>query len=337
MSRMLVELVIKNALKNIKDNPERGIRNLADMALQFSEGGFQKNFLTDIQTMLQNENSAYYELARRIISYTDTDRLYTFGMNAGYNGCNAGAQCIRENEMKLNCLIPWTVIFQIDSKHYDANRQRYQAILGEGEKLGIYVWMLFAMNQPQMLLSLARDYPDSAFCIFCSSDDLKDDFLNEAADLHNIMPVVRYDNNMADTCRVLQERGFLYSAWYLYGQTDTEQILNGNLFENMQQPDPAFAVLVPKPGCPEKVHELVYRTVKGIRSSQTYPAIPYELPGDNNLINSIISDISNAPCSICFDANGNLWEQCRKTEDSRHNLFQDNLTEILRNVCPKKA
>lgn len=336
MSRILVELVIKNALKNIKDNPERVIRNLADMALQFSEGRFQKNFLTDIQTMLQNENSSYYELARRIISYTDTDRLYTFGVNAGYNGCNAGAQSIRENERKLNCMIPWTVIFRTDSKHYDANRQRYQAILREGEDLGIYVWMFFATEQPQMLLSLARDYPDSAFCIFCRSDDLKDAFLNEAADLYNIMPVIRYEKGMADMCGILQKKGFLYSAWYPYGQTDKEQILNGNLFGNMQQPDPAFAVLVSEPGCPEEVHELVYQTVKGIRGSQTCPAIPYELPGDNDRINSIISDISNAPCSICFNANGNLWDRHTETEDPRHNLFQDNLTEILRTVCPKK-
>lgn len=333
---MLVELVIKNALKNIKDNPERGIRNLADMALQFSEGRFQKNFLTDIQTMLQNENSAYYELARRIISYTDTDRLYTFGMNAGYNGCNAGAQCIRENEIKLNCMIPWTVIFRTDSRHYQANRQRYQAIVEEGEGLGIYVWMFFAMEQPQMLLSLAREYPDSAFCIFCRSDDLKDEFLNEAADLYNIMPIVRYDKSTADICTVLQKRGFLYSVWYPYGQTDKEQILNGELLGQMQQPDPAFAVLVPKPGCPEEAHELVYQTVKEIRGRQICPAMPYELPGDNDLINSIISDSSNAPCSICFDANGNLRDRHRKTEDSRHNLFQDNLTVILRNVCPKK-
>ena len=336
MSRMLVELVIKNALKNIKDNPERGIRNLADMALQFSESRFQKNFLTDIQTMLQNENSAYYELARKIISHTDTERLFTFGMNAGYNGCTAGARCIRENEMKLNCMIPWTVICRIDSRHYQANRQRYQAVLGEGEDLGIYVWMLFAMDQPQMLLSLARDYPDSAFCIFCRSDDLTDEFLNEAADLYNIMPVVRYDKSTADICSILQKRGFLYSAWYPYGQADTEQILNGELFGKMQQPDPAFAVLVPEPGCPEEVHELVYRTVKGTRGRQTCPAILYELSGDNDLINSIVSDISAPPYSICFDVNGDLWDRRGKAENCRSNLFQNNLTDILRNACPKK-
>lgn len=67
MSRFLVETVVKKALKSIKDSPERGIRNLVDMGLQFSEGRFQKNFFTVAQTMLQNENSAYYSLVRNKI------------------------------------------------------------------------------------------------------------------------------------------------------------------------------------------------------------------------------------------------------------------------------
>ena len=55
ISRMLVEMVVRKALKSIKDDPERGIRNLVDMALQFSsEGRFQRDFFSAAQTMLQN-------------------------------------------------------------------------------------------------------------------------------------------------------------------------------------------------------------------------------------------------------------------------------------------
>jgi len=45
MSRIIIETIVKKALKYIKHSPERGLRNLIDMALQFSEGRFQKNFL----------------------------------------------------------------------------------------------------------------------------------------------------------------------------------------------------------------------------------------------------------------------------------------------------
>ena len=55
MSRFITGSVVKRTLKDIKDNPERSIRNLVDMALQFSGGRFQQDFFTTAQTMLQNE------------------------------------------------------------------------------------------------------------------------------------------------------------------------------------------------------------------------------------------------------------------------------------------
>ena len=80
ISKILVGAVVKKALREMKESPERTIRNLIDMALQFSGGRFQQFFFATAQTMLQNENSAYYQLVRDIISYADPERLYTFGM-----------------------------------------------------------------------------------------------------------------------------------------------------------------------------------------------------------------------------------------------------------------
>ena len=44
MSRLLVRAVVKRTLKEMKEDPDRGIRNLVDMARQFSDGRFQKDF-----------------------------------------------------------------------------------------------------------------------------------------------------------------------------------------------------------------------------------------------------------------------------------------------------
>ena len=55
----LVGSIVKRALKEMKENPDRGIRNLVDMTLQFSDERFQKDFFAMAQTMLQNKNSAY--------------------------------------------------------------------------------------------------------------------------------------------------------------------------------------------------------------------------------------------------------------------------------------
>lgn len=44
VSRILIETIVKKTLKEIKDSPERSVRNLVDMALNCSEGRFQHRF-----------------------------------------------------------------------------------------------------------------------------------------------------------------------------------------------------------------------------------------------------------------------------------------------------
>lgn len=334
MSRLLVEIVVKRALQNIKESPERGIRNLVDMALQFSDGRFQRNFFAAAQTMLQNENSAYYGLVRDVMTYTDADRLFTFGMNLGYNGCTEGARRIRENEEKLGCMIPWTISLQIDALKFEEHREKYDALIREGERLGIYAWMLFVPDAPKTALSLAETHPDSAFCIFCKAEDLSAAFLDEVTDLYNVMLVIRYGESAAKLCSSLREMGLLYSVWYPYGQKDTETVINGDLFSSTQQLSPLFTVLLPDRNCPEEVRRLVYQTVKQARDEQSYHTLVWEFHGDNLLIDSIISEDA---CCVCFDEEGDLYDWDKKFESKHHNLLQSSLPDILMSARPKET
>lgn len=292
MSRILVENIIKHALKNIKDDPERGIRNLIDMALQFSEGRFQQKIFSIAQTMLQNENSSYYDLVRNVVSYIDIDRLYTFGMNLGYNGYTIGAQRIRENEKKLHCHIPWAITMQIDSEYFERNQQNYHVLLQEGEMLGIYTWILFIAKHPEKVFSLAKNYSDSAFCIFCKAEDISAEFLDEASELYNIMIVIQYEENAAVICDTIRKMGLLYSVWYQYGQKDAKSIINGDLFSSIQQLSPVFTFFLPEYNCSETTKTVVYQAILQARNEQRYHTLLWDLHGDNSLIDSIISDVS---------------------------------------------
>ncbi len=329
VSRVLVEVAVKTALKNIHDSPERGIRNLVDMALQCAEGRFQHNFFATAQTMLQNEDSAYYELVRDTVAHTDPGRLYTFGMNLGYNACTVGARHIRENEKKLGCNIPWAVGLQTEPQRLE----EYQQAVQEGEELGIYMWMLFAGRQPEKLLPLAEDHPDSALCLFCGTEDLTDAFLDEASNFRNVMLLVPFAENAEDRCAALRDRRMLYSVWYQYGQRDTERVINGEIFDGAQQLAPAFTVLLPEQSCPKEVHRLAHQAVQSARSQQTYRTILWEMPGDNCLVDSIISDDT---CSVYFDKRGDLCSWEGKMGGEEENLFQNALADILVRACPKE-
>ena len=334
ISKILVGSIVKRTLKEMKENPDRGIRNLVDMALQFSDGRFQEDFFTTAQAMLQNENSAYYHLVREVVTHADTDRLYTFGMNLGYNGCTVGAQRIRENEEKLGCNIPWTVPIQVSTDNFADKEPKYQAAIRSGENLGIYSWMLFCGSQPKCVLPLVKTHPDSAFCLFCEPEGLTSEFLDEAGESYNLMLVIRYDEDAGELYSRLRDLGLLYSAWFSYGQKDLQSIVNGDLFYSVQQFSPAFTVLLPEQGCPDAISRLVYQTVRQARKEQRYHTMLWDLKGDNSTVDHIISD---DVCCVLFDTDGNLCNWSGPVKSGQNNLFQNDLKDIFVSAYPKKG
>lgn len=71
--------------KNIKEDPYRSIRRLADLGRQFAKGRFQEELFSLFQRLLLNEDGPYYEMLKQLVSSVDTDSLKTLGINIGYN------------------------------------------------------------------------------------------------------------------------------------------------------------------------------------------------------------------------------------------------------------
>ena len=44
MNEVMVRTIVKKAIRNLKTDPERTIRNLVDMAVQFADSRFQQEF-----------------------------------------------------------------------------------------------------------------------------------------------------------------------------------------------------------------------------------------------------------------------------------------------------
>jgi len=332
MSRILIETVVRKTLKDMKEDPERSIRKLVDMALHFSEGRFQKNFFRVAQTMLENENSPYYALLRNISSSVDPERLVTFGMNLGYNSCTLGAKKIRENERELGCNIPWTVAFQTNSIQIYEHLSEYHAAVADGEKLGIYAWMLFAQSHPQDLLPLVNEHSDSAFFLFCDPNDIDTAVLDSISDVNNLMLVVRYEETAEALYAQIRDNGLLYSAYYAYAQEDIESIKNGDLFYSIQQTHPVFTILLAQSDVPEPIQNTAYQAVVRARDEQSYQTIPLEFYFDNRLIDKIISDDS---CFAWFDPDGKLYSRTEEKTEVNCNLFHVGLLSSFQSAFPK--
>ena len=107
VSRALIETVVRRALRDIDDSPERSSRNLIDMALTFAEGRFQQTIFQTAQRLLCDEHSAYYaHFAHAPVSYfSDKNRvdrgvICENGVILRVNG-NKQQEIMRADEIKL--------------------------------------------------------------------------------------------------------------------------------------------------------------------------------------------------------------------------------------------
>ena len=326
ISRIMIETVVKRYLRDIKESPERSIRNLVDMALQFSNGRFQQRFFTAAQRMLKNENSGYYALVRDVAAHVSQERILRFGMNLGYNGCTLGARCIREKEAELHCNIPWSITLRLGD-WTPQQKDRVSQIVQQGESLGVHTWLLFAQGYMTQAIELAAEHPDSAFVLFCEAEDLSPSVLDDLREQEHVMLALRYEEAAEEACGRLREAEMPYSVYLPYDAGSLEGILNGELLCSAQQLHPMFTALAPAPDCPREIRRLVYQAVQRFRNEQLYHTVVWELVEDQLFVDRIISDDS---CCAVFDAEGEL------VGNDGANLFRQELVDIFRQTFPKK-
>jgi len=332
MSRVLIETIVRKTLRDIKESPERSMRNLVDMALQFSKGRFQKRLFETVQVMLTNENSAYYGLVRDTVAHVDSERLLHFGMNLGYNSCTIGAGMIREKEAEYGYNIPWIVSFEIDEFSFQKHSNRYRTVVEEGEKLGIFSWVFWIKKELEKVLDLAEEFPDSVFFLLYDAEELTLEQIDRISANDNVMIMLSYSESITEVCNILRDEGLLYGIYYRYSDSDIEWITDGDLFYSTQQLHAAVTLLVAGDECSEELQKQVHRLVLMGRKSQEYQTLTWELYGDNCFVDEIISDDS---CYVYFDKEGNLCNVYTKADLSDNNLFYHSLSEILMRVFPK--
>lgn len=333
MSRLLIEATVRQALKGLQEDPKRSVRNILDMALQFSEGRFQSRFFETARTMLENENSAYYTLIQDAAAHIETEHVVRFGMNLGYNSCTWGAHRIRSNEKRLGFNIPWTVLLQLEGSRSLERLGQYHKIITEGEGLGIHTWMLFARAMaPQELLPLVQEHPDSAFFLFCQPGAVDASFAEAADGAYNLMPVVYLDDDADEACGLLRARNLPFSVWTGYAQAEAEAITDGSLFDTAQHLHPVFTALLPRTDCRPETCTAVSEAAARARTAQCCATVPWELYTDTCRLDEIISDDA---CWALFDERGRLYLPGDVRQPWEATLFSGGLTAVLCQAYPK--
>ncbi len=308
INQMLIESVVRRTLKNISASPKRSLRNIIDLALNFSSGPFQNQFLRAVQSMLLNQKSAYYKVAKNAADFVSHDTLCHFGINVGYNGCTKGADLIRQTEKAEHFAVPWSLTFLTDNKSWTENRKFYDDFICQGINLGIYTYFFFTDDMLCDFSSFVSSYPQCAFVLFTTAKALTEMWLEDLQTLHNLMLSVRISSTSFDTVEDLLKKlradQFLYSVCIEYNDFNKNMILDKSFFDSVLTGFPYFIFLFPASDCSDCVQNEIYHTVNLIRTIQCYPAILFDLKYDTMLINRIISGME---CTAVFDQTGRLY------------------------------
>ncbi len=327
----LIETMAYQFINKIKNDPQRNIRNSVDMALNFSNGRFQREFLNSAQNILKNEHSAYYGLIWDAVNNVDTQKLVTFGMNIGYNSCTKGAEIIRRTEAEKGFDIPWSMTLETDESNFVRYEENYRKIIADGKKLGIFTWFVFAEGNPQYLLDIIRENRDCAFVVFCEAGTFGSAFIDKADKLENIMLCIKYANGAAELCERLRQRKMLYSVYITYNDKNTSDFFNNILLNRIEFFHPALTVAVPDKSCSDMTKGAVYRHIQNLRTKENFSTVLWEFYYDSLYIDNVISD---GLCAAVIDKNG-LIRCMYNTDEKSADCFSQNLEASLRMLFPK--
>lgn len=330
--RILIETIVRKALRNIQSAPERSIRNLVDMGLSFSKGRFQTRLFQSVQRMLTDEHSAYYPLVRNIVTNVEHDRLLNFGMNVGYNSCTLGAKKIREMEAEEGFNIPWTLYLEIDKDTILQHPAAYDNLICQGKELGIYTWFVFADGLCTELIDLLVKHDDCAFALLCRAQSLTDEMLEELAGLPHTLVSIELDEQADVLCSELRKRKLLYAVHKTYSSSDMSEILSDNLLYDTQSLQAPITALIPGKDCTEAERKQVFDYILKKREGQDFATILWDVVQDVLGIDTIISDDC---CSAGFKADGTFFALADQHNTSEWNLFRHDLKTILQSCLQK--
>lgn len=283
--------MLQKIFRDGKRSPRRTVRNLVDLGLNVSKGRFQTRFLTYAQEMLQNQESAYYELAADVIAHTDERLLINFGMNLGYNGCTKGASLIRKTEKEQGVHIPWSLSMNMDSRMPEQEADACQKQICRGKEQGIYVYLMtLTQGNPAELLKVLNRNPDCAFLVFLGEQEISETFAKEIVECGNAMVSVPARPDSAQNCRLMRNNGLLYAVHAGYGEEDADRMLDDSWLKKQLFLHPQCAFICADGECRREIRQKVYDHVVDVRMRQKYPILLMEVREDLQMIDHIISE-----------------------------------------------
>lgn len=328
-------------IRDMQENPERGIRNLIDLGDRFASGAFQKVFFRNTQKRFADESSVYYDIAKCIFHNTSAEMLVTCGMNIGYNSWTYGAAHIRETEEKMGFNIPWTLIFDLrGTNSSELQLERLTALFVDGKELGIFNYM-FRLDYDEhdliQLLYLLKGEKDCVFVMYVEPECITEEVALLVAKLNTVCLVmhVKDDNIEAVNKAVanLKNQRCLFGGYMEYGtinNADAQRIL-----ENADEMGISIFFFLQDELLTTMNGDIELFDVDAFRDNLNAPVFPIDLYSDIAMVDSVIS--TDACIAVVYrDGTMTLVDMEANAKRSVFSMQDTSLADIFKHALPKQ-
>ena len=286
--------IVDHYIQEIARDPNRSIRKLLDMAECTSDGPTQKICYQMMQQMAADQSSPYYDMIHFLVTHTNPQTIKQFGINLGHNAWTFGSGKMRRAVEQNNETVSWAVMIDRTAcpERFDFNE--IKALVERGRKLDVYAWLLMTDGMPDEwdeYAEMFRTYSDSVFGLLVFPEALTDEIIEEAADIPNLMIILKTDSPDWQVCADhLLERGLLFSACKtISGDEDAAEVLSGSWMEELLPHHPLIAFTLADDALSEETAAKIKEYMWNVRLDQQYPILPSDLISDFVIINQLVA------------------------------------------------
>lgn len=328
MAHAMAETLIGKVVTDMKNDPERGLRNIIDLFLIMPREKFSENLFSLVQRMLSNEDSAYYTLVKKVASDVSSENLKRFAVNIAFNSCGKGAKMIRERSCELGFPIPWSI--SIGEDFLEKNNNAVKKIVTEGKELGTYLYLIFGPKcMDDSVMEVYRENNDCAFILFMDSKNIRD--INKFDGINNVLISIAGDDrdSLAEAADVMHKYSRFFAYHRYYDDENMSCILDDSKMEAISDYTNSFVFFIPKESCSKNACLKTKEELRKIRDTQKYAYIPIDIKSD---VSEIEETISEGSYSVFFIEDGKTLTSKGKKFAERYDVSNEYIGDYLKKM-----
>lgn len=264
--RQTINIAVSKAMKDMRSNTKRSIRNLIDLGLLFSQSENQKWFFNTAKKVISNPRNPYNALAARMIADVDNDTIKKVGLNLGYNSLTYGANKLRKRQVAMDCPFPWLLIFDISESCPDFFQQ-LENLIREGQELGIYSYVFCPHNANDMtsFCEVAKRFEECLFIFKVSSVLISDQTAESLSKIHNAVISIQMTDAADLNCesfinafRILKQNRCFYGFHVSYNEDNIKKVSTPEYIRSAIKLGNLFGVYIADNGVSDACRDAVY-------------------------------------------------------------------------------